>query len=270
MAAVLEELTDGDIDRIIEEYENDTGSLEEIPVEVLEDLILAQVEKELPVEDMLEQEPHLEFDLAGMDTRELAAAYREQVSDLFSLGADVVGRQIDYADVETIIGHSPAPPFEVQEDDEFNKSGKEFNLGEWGVFNCSLRATLLLLAYQQSSLETAGALLRLLRHMFRNNADKLTTFHDLDKFVEFARLSIYEENEDLLSGDGEDDDDDDAEEENSDSATEDDDKESKELDELMNALDLESENEDVDEVDPKGIVIHEEATNATEITLDDA
>jgi len=40
------------------------------------------------------------------------------------------------------------------------------------MFNCSLRATLLLLAYQQSNLDTAGAVLRLCKHMFRNNAGK--------------------------------------------------------------------------------------------------
>jgi hypothetical protein len=66
--------------------------------------VLRKVEAEEPVEDMILEQPHLEFDLTGMDQEELAKTYREQVNDLFALGSDVVGRQIDYADVETIIG----------------------------------------------------------------------------------------------------------------------------------------------------------------------
>jgi len=174
VAAIVEELEDGDIDSIIEAYEEQTGSTDEIPIELLEDLILETVESEMPIKDIIKAQPHLEFDLAGMSQKELAEIYRQQVKDLFDLGKDVVGRQIDYADIETIIGHSPAPPFEIEDDDEFNASGKEFNLGEWGVFNCSLRATLLLLSYQESNLETAGVILRLLRYTFLIIADPKT------------------------------------------------------------------------------------------------
>ena len=198
VAALLESLTDDAIDTIIEEHEEVTGSQEELAIEELEELILKRVEEEEPVEDIFKAQPHLEFDLSGMTQEELAVTYREQVGDLFSLGSEVVGRTIDYADVEAIIGHSPHPPFGVEAaENEFHKLGKEYDLGEWGMFNCSLRATLLLLAYQHSDLDTAGAILRLLRHMFRQNADPKFDFDDLDKFVEFARMTIYDESAEI-------------------------------------------------------------------------
>jgi hypothetical protein len=224
MAALLESLTDEDIDTIIEEHEEVTESQEELAIEELEELILQRVEEELPVKDIIKEQPHLEFDLSEMTQEELALTYREQVNDLFSLGSEVVGRTIDYADVESIIGHSPHPPLGVEaEENEFHKLGKEYDLGEWGMFNCSLRATLLLLAYQHSDLDTAGAILRLLRHMFRENADPNFDFDDLDKFVEFARLNIYDENQATGNDEDEDDegDEDDEDEENDENPEED-------------------------------------------------
>jgi hypothetical protein len=281
IAAVLEDLMDRDIDAIIEDYEDETGKTEEIPVHILEDLILKRVDKEIPIEELIQEQPFLEFDLAGMDTKELAETYREQVNDLFSLGADVVGRQIDYADVESIIGHSPAPPFKIQKDDEFNISGKEFNLGEWGVFNSSLRATLLLLAYQHSNLETAGAILRLIRHLFRINADKECTYDDLDKFVEFCRLQIYD-NDESLNGDEDDDRDEDDDLEFTDD-DDDNDKKEDDLDDLMNDLNLsdfsdgeaDSDDDDLDvdelfdNLDREQVpAVSVDVRSSTEITLD--
>ena len=43
IAAVLEDLTNRDIDAIIEDYEDETGNTEEIPVHILEDLILKRI-----------------------------------------------------------------------------------------------------------------------------------------------------------------------------------------------------------------------------------
>ena len=194
IAASLASLSDGDIDAIIDEHEADSD--EKLTVAELEDLIMERVEEELPVSDIIKEQPHLEFDLAGMSQRELASVYREQVADLVSLGSEVVGRKLDYSHVESLIGHAPPPPADVDEDDEFNMSGTEYTVGQWGTFNSSLRAALLLLAYQHSDLDTAAAILRLIRHIFRINSDEGTEYEDLDKFVEFATLAVYEDGPD--------------------------------------------------------------------------
>jgi hypothetical protein len=219
VAAALADFSDDDIDLLIEQHE--AVSDEELSVLELEDRIMAKVDDAVPVSDMIEEQPHLEFDLAGMSRKELASVYREQVSDLFSLGSEVVGRKLDYSDIEALIGFSPPPPFDVDEDDDKNMSGAEYTVGEWGTFNASLRATLLLLAYQHSDLDTAGAILRLIRHIFRLNSDEDADYEDLDKFVEFATLAVYERGDD--EGDkGDDYDDDDDEEDDDDDEEEED------------------------------------------------
>ena len=139
----------------------------------------------------------------------------------------------------------------------------------------------MLLAYQHSNLETAGAILRLIRHLFRINADKECTYDDLDKFVEFCRLQIYD-NDESLNGDEDDDRDEDDDLEFTDD-DDDNDKKEDDLDDLMNDLNLsdfsdgeaDSDDDDLDvdelfdNLDREQVpAVSVDVRSSTEITLD--